>query len=103
MTDLKRVPLTCIIDLSEYISSMVLWIRVILPCRSGGEEHVWAISECLHKVMNCSNGRDKGLKRVRWVKLTTSVVFHFAPPTVQAALKHPQLLFGDVAWSGVHG
>lgn len=26
--------LTCIIDLSEYISSMVLWILLILPCRS---------------------------------------------------------------------
>lgn len=29
--------LTCIMDLSEYISSMVLWMRVMLPWRSGGE------------------------------------------------------------------
>ena len=25
---------TCIMDLSEYISSMVLWILEMLPCRS---------------------------------------------------------------------
>lgn len=36
-TDYRKVLLTCIIDLSEYISSMVLWILVILPCRSGGK------------------------------------------------------------------
>lgn len=29
--------LTCIMDLSEYISSMVLWMRVMLPWRSVGE------------------------------------------------------------------
>lgn len=33
----RKVLLTCIIDLSEYISSMVLWILVILPCRSDGK------------------------------------------------------------------
>lgn len=37
MTNYRNVLLTCIIDLSEYISSMVLWILVILPCRSGGK------------------------------------------------------------------
>lgn len=33
-----KMMLTCIMDLSEYISSMVLWIRVMLPWRSGGEK-----------------------------------------------------------------
>lgn len=34
---------------------------------------------------------------------TAGVIFHFAPPAVQTALQHPQLLLGDVAWGRVHG
>ncbi|KAG7224685.1 hypothetical protein INR49_011482 [Caranx melampygus] len=34
---------------------------------------------------------------------TTGVVFHLAPPAMQAALQHPQLLLSDMAWSRVHG
>lgn len=37
----RKVLLTCIIDLSEYISSMVLWILVILPCRSGEKNIIY--------------------------------------------------------------
>lgn len=31
--------LTCIMDLSEYMSSMVLWILFMLPCRSGWKKN----------------------------------------------------------------
>lgn len=72
MTDLRRVLLTCIIDLSEYISSMVLWIRVILPCRSGGKNNICSplVSAMLNvyfcnvteKVMNYNRVKDKGLQ-----------------------------------------
>lgn len=41
MTDYRKVLLTCIIDLSEYIRSMVLWILFILPCRSGGKKIIY--------------------------------------------------------------
>lgn len=38
-----QIPLTCIIDLSEYMTSTVLWILVTLPWRSGENEitHIW--------------------------------------------------------------
>lgn len=40
---LVEVPLTCIIDLSEYMSSTVLWILLMLPWRSGEHKiaHMW--------------------------------------------------------------
>lgn len=45
--------LTCIMDLSEYISSMVLWMRVMLPWRSGGENRMHkSFSE--EEFINCS-------------------------------------------------
>ena len=34
---------------------------------------------------------------------TVGVVLHLAPPAMQAALQHPQLLLGDVARGRVHG
>lgn len=63
MTDLRRVLLTCIIDLSEYISSMVLWIRVILPCRSGGKNICSPLVFYFYNVtkkVNYSSDADKG-------------------------------------------
>lgn len=43
ITDYRKVLLTCIIDLSEYISSMVRWILVILPCKSAMQ---WTGKSC---------------------------------------------------------
>lgn len=49
---LRENVLTCIMDLSEYISSMVLWMRVMLPWRSGGENsiHKSFSEECSEEV-----------------------------------------------------
>lgn len=90
-----KVLLTCSIDLSEYMSSMVLWILVILPWRSDGGTP-GTISECTtHFFFKLKNADVK--------TPTTGVVFHLTPPAMQAALQHPQLLLSDVAWGRVHG
>lgn len=96
MSESRKERLTCIMDLSEYMSSMVLWIRFILPCRSGGMKIICNLlvsARC--NITEGTGGRSR--------RRTPGVVFHFTPPTVQADLEHPQLFIGNVARGGVHG
>lgn len=90
-------PLTCIIDLSEYMSSTVLWILLMLPWRSGENQisHIWDTEP---KVAKTGLGGGAALP---WTSFSTSHLQRWKQPS--STCSSWLLMWRGAGWAGSSG